>query len=190
MNPPGFFSLSSVRDKRSNVAWPRLGAHRSGGGKARRQRLHSGSLVPGRCQARPCFHAPRKGKNGPQLALGVLENKNTCLFRDVFPGNVPTRMEAFPTLSFVRRSLPKAVQWLPVPSPVEIAHTLVKRGTVFTRGPAPLNPYVIQFSRYYSFILSGRGKSGNTGLKLQIRLTPWDTSAGAYAGLKPSPSSE
>ena len=37
----GFFCLSSVRDRRSNVAWPRLIAHRSGGGKARHKNIHS-----------------------------------------------------------------------------------------------------------------------------------------------------
>jgi len=41
----GFFRLSSVREWLRNGAWLRLVASRSGGGKARNQCLHSGSLV-------------------------------------------------------------------------------------------------------------------------------------------------
>jgi hypothetical protein len=78
----------------------------------------------GRCHARSGFHAWRKGKNGPQLAVGSLESKNTRLFRDLFLGNVPTRLEAFPALFLNDVTLPKAVDWLPVPSHVEIADTL------------------------------------------------------------------
>ena len=40
---------------------------RNGGGKARKQCLHSGVLFPGRCHARWCSHAFPKGMNGPQL---------------------------------------------------------------------------------------------------------------------------
>ena len=78
--PHGFFRLSSVGGLLSNVAWPRLIANRSGGGKARNHGLHADARVPGRCQARPGFHAPRKGMNGPQLALGILGSGNTRLF--------------------------------------------------------------------------------------------------------------
>ena len=110
------------------MAWPRLGAHRSGGGKARNQCLHSGFLFPGRCHARSGFHALRKGKNGPQLALGSLESRTTRLIGGSIPGNIPTGLEAFPTLFSGDTTLPKAVDWLPVPSHVEIAHTLVNTG--------------------------------------------------------------
>jgi hypothetical protein len=47
-------------------------------------------LFPGRCHARCRFHAVRKGKNGPQLAVGVLGTRNTRIFRCYSPGNVPT----------------------------------------------------------------------------------------------------
>ena len=50
----------------------------------------------------------------------------------------------FPYAIVVRTTLPKAVEWLPVPSLYKIADILVKRGRVFTRGPSPLNPYVLQ----------------------------------------------
>ena len=88
--------LSSVVDELRNGAWLRRIAHRSGGGKARNQRLHPGDLLPGRCHARSCFHALHKGKNGPQRVFGILESRNTHLFRGSILGNVPTRLEAFP----------------------------------------------------------------------------------------------
>jgi hypothetical protein len=125
----GFFRLSSVRDGLRNEAWLRLGAHRSGGGKARNQRLHSGFLFPGRCHARCGFHALHKGKNGPQLVVGILGSRNTRLFRGLIPGNIPAGVEAFPALLCDDVTLPKAVDWLPVPSHVEIAHTLANAVT-------------------------------------------------------------
>ncbi len=57
LKPHGFFCHSFVRDTLRSGAWLRLGAHRNGGGIARKQRLHSGVLSPGRCHARSCFHA-------------------------------------------------------------------------------------------------------------------------------------
>jgi hypothetical protein len=125
----GFFRLSSVVDRLRTEAWLRLGAHRSGGGKAHNQSLHSGVLIAGRCPARCRFRAWHKGKNGPQLVIDILESSNTCLFRGLFLGNVPTRLEAFPTLFFGDATLPKAVDWLPVPSSVERADTLANAVT-------------------------------------------------------------
>ena len=94
--------------------------------------IHAVSFLGG-ARPVPAFMPHARGKNGPHLALGILESRNTRLASRAYsPSNVPTRMEAFPTLSFVRRILPKTVEWLPVPSSVEIAHTLVKRGHVFT----------------------------------------------------------
>lgn len=58
------------------------------------------------------------------LVVGSLESNNTRLFRGLFLGNVPTRLEAFPALFVGDVTLPKAVGWLPVPSYVEIADTL------------------------------------------------------------------
>jgi hypothetical protein len=129
----GFFCLSSVGEMRRNGAWLRLVAPRSGGGKARNQSLHSGVLIAGRCQARCDFHASHKGKNGPQLAVGILESRNTRLFGGLLPGNVPTGVEAFPALFCEDVTLPKAVESLPVPSHVEIAHTLVDTGVFLRR---------------------------------------------------------
>jgi hypothetical protein len=102
----GFFRLSSVVDGRSNAAWLRLGAHRSGGGKARHESLHSDLSWLGGARARSGFHAWRKGMNGPHLAVGSLESQtkdHPRLFRDFFLGNVPTRLEAFPALFFCKR---------------------------------------------------------------------------------------
>ncbi len=104
------FCLSRVVGTLRNAAWPRPGACRSGQGKARNQHIHSCKLFPGRCHARSCFHALRKGMNGPQLAVGVLGTRNTRVFRCYSPGNVPTGAEAFPELFLAGAPLPKAVQ--------------------------------------------------------------------------------
>jgi hypothetical protein len=95
IKPHGFFGLSSVRDLLRNAAWPRLGAYRSGGGKARKQYLHSDGLFPGRCHARGWFRAPCKGKNGPQLAVGVLETRHTRIFRCLPWGMYPPGWRLF-----------------------------------------------------------------------------------------------
>ena len=89
--------------------------------------------------------------NGPQLAVGVLGTTNTRIFRCYSPGNVPTGAEAFPKLFRASAPLPKAVQ--PMVSYLRSAFNslvhLEEHGRVFTAGPAPANPYTIQFSRYY-----------------------------------------
>ena len=40
---------------------------------------------------------------------------------------------------------------------------VVQHGRVFTRGPAPLNPYTIQLERYYKPLLSEPATSGSEG---------------------------
>src|SRR5207253_706034 len=118
----GYFRLSSVRGMLSNVAWPRLAAYRSGGGKAWKQQLHADSLFPGRCHARWTSHAWRKGKHGPPLAIRVLEKTNTRLFRGSIPGNRPAGSEAFPVAILALAALRTlAVEWLPVPKAQQIA---------------------------------------------------------------------
>ena len=58
--------------------------------------------------------------------------------------------------------LPKAVDWLPVPSLRQIACVVSgEHGSVFTTGPLPVNPYTIQFSRYCSSILCSIAQRGN-----------------------------
>jgi len=143
--------------------------------------------LPLRCQARWCSHALPKGKKWPATSVfGVLGSLNTRIFRCSILGNVPTRVEAFPDAIVDAAALPKAVDWIPVPSQQQIACTVVQRGNVFTHGPSPCNPYVIQFSRYYKPLLLQRTKSGNARAKAKTRLTPWVETAGACGGLKPS----
>jgi hypothetical protein len=187
MNPHGFFRLSSVREWLSNGAWLRLVASRSGGGKARNQCLHSGALIPGRCQACWSSHALPKGKKWPTTSVfGVLGSLNTRIFRCSILGNIPTRVEAFPDAIVDAAARTPAVDWLPVPSQQHIADTMVQRGNVFTHGPSPCNPYVIQFSRYYRQLLLQPTKSGNARAKAKTRLTPWVETAGECSGLKSS----
>ena len=58
------------------------------------------TFMTGRCHARCFSHASYKGMNGPQLVVGILGKSNTRVFRRLTRGNVPTRVEAFPTLMF------------------------------------------------------------------------------------------
>ncbi|EFH86177.1 hypothetical protein Krac_7464 [Ktedonobacter racemifer DSM 44963] len=79
-----------------------------------------------RCQARCCSHTFREGIDGPQLSF-------SASWRDATPasfeahswGTYPKGAEAFPwRYSFGDVTLPKAVDWIPVPSHVEIAETV------------------------------------------------------------------
>jgi hypothetical protein len=166
MNPRGFFCLSSVRDGLRNVAWPRLGVRRSGGGKARKQSLHSGALFPGRCQARCSSHAFRKGMNGPQLPFSASWGRTTPAPFDATPvGTLPHGRRLFLALWFETLYFLKPWIGYPCLHSVEIANTLVQRGNVFTPGPSPCNPYVILFSRYCVPILTRACETGNARAK-------------------------
>jgi hypothetical protein len=82
--------------------------------------------------------------------FGDLERRNTRVFRRYSLRNVPIRAEAFPWCYFVpAATLPKTVEWIPVPSSQQIALHIGEHGSVFTRSPSLRNPYTIQFSKYY-----------------------------------------
>src|SRR5215470_672889 len=66
-------------------------------------------LVPGRCQARCFSHTSCKGKQSPQLAVGLLERSNTPRFHECSPGNVPAGAEAFPGALFDAAARPPPV---------------------------------------------------------------------------------
>jgi hypothetical protein len=155
-------------------------------------------LITGRCQARSDFHASCKGMNGPQLAVGILGSGNTRLLRGLLLGNVPTRSEAFPALFVHRATLPKAVDWLPVPSLRKIARTVANM-VVFLpavlHGGTGKHDFVVQGTRtslLYSaqnvkrFGLPG-GFFASRRAQADTRLTPGVETAGACGGLKPSP---
>ncbi len=96
LKPHGFVCLSSVRDGLSDGAWLRLGAHRSGGGKAEgaspSRRILSWA-VPGPLFF-PCLSERDEWPTTP--VSGVLGKSNTRIFRCCSPGNVPAGAEAFP----------------------------------------------------------------------------------------------
>jgi hypothetical protein len=91
----GFFCLSSVRDMLRTVAWPRLGAHRSGGGKAEWaspfRRILSWA-VPGPLGL-PCLAEREEWPTAS--AFGVLGGPNIRAFRLCSPGNVPQGRRLF-----------------------------------------------------------------------------------------------
>jgi hypothetical protein len=147
----GFFRLSSVREKLRIAAWLRLGASRSGGGKAEgappfRQLLSWAVPCP---LLFPCLSERDEWPTTP--VFGVLGTSNTRIFRYSLLGNVPTRAEAFPwrysctLLHFLK----PYNRWCRA---FVAAHSLVhleQHGRVFTASPAPANPYTIQLERYY-----------------------------------------
>jgi hypothetical protein len=138
------FCLSSVRERRRSEAWLRLIVSRSGGGKAYHDYLHSDLhdwAVP--CPLLfPCL-APA-GSMAHNLRLASWGKATPASHRGLNPWVCTHKGGGFPYAIVVRTTLPKAVEWLPVPSLYKIADILVKRGHVFTRGPSPLNPYVLQ----------------------------------------------
>lgn len=59
------------------------------------------------------------------LRFWPLGKINTRVFQRLSPRNVPTGVEAFPGgYSLLAAALPKAVDWVPVPSQQQIASTL------------------------------------------------------------------
>jgi hypothetical protein len=94
--------------------------------------------------------------NGPQLVVGILGKSNTHVFRRLARGNVPTRVEAFPALLLSAQHAPSPVDWVPVASLCQIAHTVVQHGSVFTAGPSPANPYTFQLFKVL-WVYSHRG---------------------------------
>jgi hypothetical protein len=67
--------------------------------------------------------------NGPQLAVGILGSRDTRLFGGLFLGNIPNQAGGFSCAIFRDATLPKAVGWVPVPSSIKIADTLVNAVT-------------------------------------------------------------
>jgi hypothetical protein len=64
------------------------------------------------------------GMNGPQLAVGILGSRNTRLFRGLCLGNIPNQAGGFSCAILSDATLPKAVDWVPVPSSIKIADTV------------------------------------------------------------------
>jgi hypothetical protein len=143
----------------------------------------------GEARARCDFHASHKGKNGPQLAVGILESRNTRLFGGLLPGNVPTGVEAFPALFCEDVTLPKAVDWLPVPSHVEIADTLGNAVTFLRLALAkqPTRYSVRKVLLTYSFRVAHKWKCSGQGLGPQSP-SHMGSSTVACGGLKPNSS--
>src|SRR6266581_8053234 len=83
--------------------------------------------------------------------LGEAQHPNLST---LFPGNVPTGVEAFPWCSsFTSAPLPKAL-WIGyrnLRSAKELGH-LEEHGSVFTRSPSLRNPYTIQLISVLSYL--------------------------------------
>src|SRR5262249_6801568 len=87
-----------------------------------RESIHPCLFSPGRCHARWVLRAFPKGRDGPQLRFSASWEKPTPTSFDVAPvGTCPHGRRLFLALFSGDATLPKAVDWLPVPSSVEIA---------------------------------------------------------------------
>jgi hypothetical protein len=87
-----------------------------------RERIHPCGFSLARCHARCCSHALRKGKKGPQLPFLASWREATPASFDATPvGTYPHRRRLFLDAIFDAAALPKAVDWLPVPSQQQIA---------------------------------------------------------------------
>ncbi|HWZ20053.1 MAG TPA: hypothetical protein VNW73_14735 [Ktedonobacteraceae bacterium] len=142
--PHGFFCLSSVGDGLSSGAWLRLGAYRSGGGKA--ERAHPSLRVLSWAVPCPlvlsCLSERDRWPTTP--VSGVLERINTRIFRCCSPGNVPQRWRLFLGAIFgaAARTLCRGVAtraFAAANSSYSGEH-----GRVFTHRPSRWNPYTIQ----------------------------------------------
>jgi hypothetical protein len=139
----GFFCLSSVREQRSNAAWLRFGAARSGG-KARGQRIHACIRLLGGARPVTDSMSYAKGSKAHNVRLASWEPATPASF-DAAPLGTCPRGGGFSWLLVIRAAtLPKAVDWIPVPSQQQIAGTVVQHGRVFTGSPSLPNPYTLQ----------------------------------------------
>src|SRR6266566_340255 len=91
-----------------------------------RGRTHSCVVSLARCHARGCSHAFREGKNGPHLSFSATWREATpSSFEAHSWGTDPPGWRLFLSYFVLAAPLPKAVDWLPVPSQQQIACTLV-----------------------------------------------------------------
>jgi hypothetical protein len=98
-------------------------------------------------------------------------------------GDVPPGVEAFPMLFLRSATLPKVVEWLPVPSSAVRAGTVANAVTFLPTALCRGTHTLFSCSRYYTSILFNRQKAVIRGLKPRIRLTPWvETTEARRAG--------
>ncbi len=173
LKPHGFFCLSSVRDRLSNAAWLRLGASRSGGGKARNQRIHSCLCFLGGARPVSLLMPHAKGRMAHNLRLASWRRPTPASFNAAPLGTYPRGGGFSLLLFFTNVTLPKAVEWLPVPSRVERAYTSGNAVTFLRMALRHATHTLFSCSRYYESILLRWVKSGNARAKAHTRLTAW-----------------
>ena len=147
--------------------------------------FHHSQTHPGRCHARCPDRACTHAGLASACLTALVGRANTRVLRRCSSGNVPQGGGFSRMLFCGAAKLPKAVDWLPVPSLRQIACVVSgAHGSVFTTGPLPVNPYTIQFSRYCSRILCSIAQSGNARVRGRNRLTTLSRGV-ACGGLKP-----
>jgi hypothetical protein len=91
----GFFRLSSVGERRRNAAWLRLGVSRSGGGKARNQRIHSCPYLLGGAMPVLAFMPGAKGRMAHTLRLASWKARTPASFEAQSWGTYPPGWRLF-----------------------------------------------------------------------------------------------
>jgi hypothetical protein len=142
------FCLSRVVGTLRNAAWPRLGAHRSGQGKARNLRIHScicflGGAMPV-AGSMPCA----KGRMAHNLRLASWEPGTPASFDATPLGTYPQGRRLFlSSVCVLLHFLKPYSRWCRAFATANSLVRLEQHGGVFTYGPSPYNPYTLQFSR-------------------------------------------
>jgi hypothetical protein len=177
LKPHGFFCLSSVRDGLSDGAWLRLGAHRSGGGKAEGASPSRRILcwaVPGPLFF-PCLSERDEWPTTP--VSGVLGKSNTRIFRCCSPGNVPAGAEAFPDA--LVRAAPRAFSRGLATRTFGTAHSVAQWFNTVVCLPTALRHGThtrFSCSRCYFSLLTRVGETGSARAQARF-LSIWETRA-------------
>ena len=114
------------------------------------------TLMTRRCHARCFSHASYPRDEWPTACSWHPGEKQHPRLSTLSPWERTHTVGGFPCAIVVRTTLPKPVDWVPVASLCQIAHTVVQHGSVFTAGPSPANPYTFQLFKVL-WVYSHRG---------------------------------
>ena len=161
INPRGFFRLSSVVDERRNAAWLRLGAHRSGRGKARRQRLHSGVCFLGGAKPVAASMPCAKGRMAHNLRLASWEAGTPASFEAYSVGTYPHGWRLFLMLFSMLRHFLNPWSGYPWLRTANSWYILVNTVVFFPTALRCRTRTLVSCSRDYCYLLTPEQKSGN-----------------------------
>ena len=124
--------------------------------------------------------------NGSQLAVGILGSRHTRLFQGLFLGNIPNQAGGFSCAILSDATLPKAVDWVPVPSSINIADT-VGNAVTFLRLALRQTTRTFFSSQGTGDLFSNRRPKAETARVETVRETRLTTATGSsveYLGFR------